>query len=209
MYPIYILFLLSVFAHSQTISSVYPTRVTDGVTVTIEGSGFTDITRNSISFIGGGMDVQNKKIAPDGTRMFFDIGKSTTTLNPNPSSSATEDISRQLQLSINGALTPIEIANEVLLVTYIAPTAMIHAVAPYTENSRIRVNNRIEEIRSFASLASVEWCNFVCSIKVFTTRSYWQIRRSIWWTCVPQLFLCRIYFTIPTFSTSLSLFLSL
>ena len=140
------LFFLSFSAHSQTITGVYPTRVTDGVTVTIEGSDFTDTTRNSISFIGGGMDVQNKKIAPDGTRMFFDIGKSTTTLNSNPFNSASEDISRQLQLSINGTLTPVEIANEALLVTYIAPTAMIHAVAPYTENSRIRVNNRIEEI---------------------------------------------------------------
>ena len=42
------LFFMSFSAHSQTITGVYPTRVTDGVTVTIEGSDFTDTTRNNI-----------------------------------------------------------------------------------------------------------------------------------------------------------------
>ncbi len=55
---------------AQTITDVYPTRVTEGVTVTIEGTGFTNATRNSIHVPG--MSVEKRQLLSP-TRMTFVI----------------------------------------------------------------------------------------------------------------------------------------
>ncbi|WP_157962194.1 hypothetical protein [Winogradskyella aurantiaca] len=135
---------------AQTITDVYPTRVTNGSTITIEGTDFTQAIANTIRFDnGGGMDAGSKSVSADGTRMFFIIGRSNVTTNTPATAVAPEDLTRQLQVDLGSGLIDVEISNQPVDITYIAPTAMIHAVSSAPANiidGRILAPNRVEEI---------------------------------------------------------------
>jgi hypothetical protein len=124
------------------VDRVYPTRVTEGVTVTIEGSGFDNATRNSISFILGGMDARNKQLFDDNL-MTFEIGRNATTLNVDPTQAdPVNDISRQLQLNGVG----VQIGGQPVFIDYIAPKAMIHAVNNFEGRIPFPLDQRVTEI---------------------------------------------------------------
>jgi len=112
---------------SQTITNVYPLRVTTGSTITIEGTGFTpDLASNSapikINFPpnGGGMDV-TKRTFINSTLMTFEIGRTDrkTTNISNPLAATNADISREL--AVNDILTGFTL-------NYIAPTQKVHRI---------------------------------------------------------------------------------
>jgi hypothetical protein len=139
---IYIL-LLSLFfttpLFSQTVTNVFPTRVTTGSTITIVGTGFTPalVTNTGptkINFPSDGMGI-TKRTFINSELMTFEIGrtdrKTTNTFKPLAFTSA--DISREL--AVNGTLTGFTIH-------YIAPTQRVHRI---NGNGNI---TRVEEIYS-------------------------------------------------------------
>lgn len=137
---LFLMGIVSIDCYAQTITNVYPTRVTDGVTVTIEGTGFTNATRNSIQFRTGGMNAINKQLI-NGSVMTFDIGRNATSNNLDPTQPHPNDISRELQVEIGGVLT-----NTNVYIDYVAPTAMIQAVNNFEGRIPIPANKRVQEI---------------------------------------------------------------
>ncbi|NRA91426.1 MAG: T9SS type A sorting domain-containing protein [Psychroserpens sp.] len=122
---------------SQSVTNVYPLRVTTGSVVTIEGTGFTpDLANNSSSpFIvvnGGGMDIKNRTFI-NPTLITFEIGRTNKKTNniENPLAATPADISRELV--VNGTSTG-------FILDYIAPTKRIHRI---NGNGNIA---RVEEI---------------------------------------------------------------
>jgi hypothetical protein len=130
-----LVFLVSTpFLFAQTVTNVYPLRVTTGSTITIEGTGFTPelATPIKINFFSGGMGV-TKRTFINSTLMTFEIGRTDrkTTNILNPLATTTADISRELV--VNNIPTGFTL-------NYIAPTQKVHRI---NGNGNI---TRVEEI---------------------------------------------------------------
>ena len=151
--------------HAITITDVEPRRVTEGVTITIRGTGFRSGDQNRFKVNsnlnddgpGIGLSFGNRKFV-NATTITVDVGWSVVSNQTNPYGSGASyndrtvnlvyDYNRDNTYDDTGDIAPIlkQGTTEEIKIEYIAPTAMIQAKNNFEGRIPIPVSKRVQEI---------------------------------------------------------------